>query len=198
MSERLDGRLSEGEMTALDDHLQRCASCRARWQVMQRLSLLLQSAELAAPPPDFTARVIRQLQARDARRLRAQRQESVPAPMWALAAVIIALLWLVITAFAAGMPVQLSGDATIRLSAFSLSMSLSDAAIRVATVIDMLLAAVVVIGRHVPLAIALAVAAWIMLETAVLFLLVGGLVSTCRPAAQAIRQANSVKGGNRT
>ena len=36
MSERLDGRLGNAEITTLDDHLVACSVCQTEWQKLQR------------------------------------------------------------------------------------------------------------------------------------------------------------------
>jgi hypothetical protein len=61
MSELLDSRLSSQQVRLLEEHRRGCAACQARWQAMQRVSSVFQTAEMAMPPPDFVAQVMSRL-----------------------------------------------------------------------------------------------------------------------------------------
>jgi len=64
MSLAVDGLLGGEETSMLKAHLQRCAKCRRTWQAVREISSLLGSSPMAAPRPDFTARVMGRLSPR--------------------------------------------------------------------------------------------------------------------------------------
>lgn len=68
MSLSLDRQLSEEDELGLSAHLAVCPRCREEWAAIERLSAILTSAPPVAPPPDFTAKVMRQLGQREIQR----------------------------------------------------------------------------------------------------------------------------------
>lgn len=66
MSLRLDTELPLDQERAFQEHLAMCESCAALWRIMQQASALFENAELAAPPPQFAAKVMTRLHRRNA------------------------------------------------------------------------------------------------------------------------------------
>ncbi|MFQ6101731.1 MAG: anti-sigma factor family protein [Anaerolineae bacterium] len=65
MSERLDGRLENSEITLLEDHLSTCGACQAEWRSLQKLDLLLASAPMVQAPVRVRVRVMARLGRRE-------------------------------------------------------------------------------------------------------------------------------------
>jgi predicted anti-sigma-YlaC factor YlaD len=65
MSLRLDGRLSDTEVTLLDAHLVECEACRAEWRGLWALDGLLSSAATVEAPVRMRVRVMTRLERRD-------------------------------------------------------------------------------------------------------------------------------------
>ena len=65
MSERLDGRLDDAEITLLEEHLATCSACQAEWRKMQALDHLLASAPMVQPPIRVRVQVMTRLSRRD-------------------------------------------------------------------------------------------------------------------------------------
>jgi anti-sigma factor RsiW len=61
MAEALDGELSPDRQAALEDHLARCADCRAEWDRWQAVERLLREAPITPPPAGFAGRVLARL-----------------------------------------------------------------------------------------------------------------------------------------
>jgi len=58
MSLQLDSLLAEAQERALRGHLSTCGACRAEWERMQSLDLLLAGSELSNPSPMFSTKVM--------------------------------------------------------------------------------------------------------------------------------------------
>lgn len=100
MSERLDNRLDAATIAALDTHMAGCPACREHWQTLQRVASLFAGADLAAPAPGFTSRVMAKLERAEQRRQSPfRRWAAVVAPLGAAA-----LLALVFVAALASQP----------------------------------------------------------------------------------------------
>lgn len=61
MMELLDNVADPAQRAALLGHTAQCAACWAEWQALQKLDALLTAAPMAAPPADFTQRVLARL-----------------------------------------------------------------------------------------------------------------------------------------
>lgn len=57
MSLRLDGRLTQDQESALDEHLRSCQPCRQQWEAMQWASSLLETEPAAEPLSGFTVTI---------------------------------------------------------------------------------------------------------------------------------------------
>lgn len=70
MSLRLDGRLTQDQEVALQNHLLACQTCQQQWEAMLWASSLLEAEPAIAPPSGFTTRVQQVIWRRDLRRQR--------------------------------------------------------------------------------------------------------------------------------
>lgn len=70
MSMDLDGLLDAGSQSRMRQHLASCSTCRVEYMAIQHMSALLESSEMANPPPGFAVRVERRLDERARKRQR--------------------------------------------------------------------------------------------------------------------------------
>lgn len=70
MSLKLDRLLGQQQERALQAHLATCAACRAEWEALRFVSLLLDNQPMVSPPSGFVERVERRLTAEKAARRR--------------------------------------------------------------------------------------------------------------------------------
>lgn len=70
MSLALDGMLSAAERRTLEEHLGSCSTCSAEWGRWRQVDALFSSEPAAAPPAEFSARVMAGVQAQVKRRRR--------------------------------------------------------------------------------------------------------------------------------
>ena len=68
MSLSLDEALTPDKARGLQMHLERCQSCQAKWNSMERISQLFADAPLVPPPTGFAVKVSQRLAQREARR----------------------------------------------------------------------------------------------------------------------------------
>jgi len=183
MSEFLDGRLREAEVRNLNHHLLLCTACRPRWQAMQQVSALFQAADVALPPPDFTARVMKGVRHIEAERRAGFVRGQSPLYAWGAmgAAVVLLGAVLVISVLSS---VQ-NADAGPSVSFLSLSMAISSAAIRAATLIEGSLTALSRVAGPVPFSLLVLALAWMVAGTLALAFTVGSLIGSYRPLSAA-------------
>ena len=96
MSLHLDGLLDQEQALRLEAHLAACEACRQEWEAMRWLSSFLKAEPVAAPKPDFTARIALRLRQREARRRRLHSSIGVligSVGLWALAGAAVLLLF---------------------------------------------------------------------------------------------------------
>jgi len=99
MSLYLDGLLSWEQAQHLQAHLAQCEACRKEWEAMCWLSSFLKAEPVAAPAPDFAAKVALRLRQREARRRRLYSGMGVivgSVGLWALAGAALLLLFIVL------------------------------------------------------------------------------------------------------
>jgi anti-sigma factor RsiW len=65
MSLRLDGRLDQTGIAALDEHIETCANCRTEWETMNVLDSLFEQPPMAPVPRHFQANVLERIRRRD-------------------------------------------------------------------------------------------------------------------------------------
>ncbi len=65
MSLRLDGRLSNGEIASLDEHLVGCDTCQAEWRSLHRLHCTLDAAPMIQAPVRIRVNVMARLSRQD-------------------------------------------------------------------------------------------------------------------------------------
>lgn len=70
MSLALDGMLSSEEQKAFEGHLRSCVGCQGHWVRWQQVDALLAAEPVAAPAPDFSARVLERVSQRGQRQRR--------------------------------------------------------------------------------------------------------------------------------
>ncbi len=90
MSMDLDGLLDAADKSNMLQHLASCPSCQAEWLAMQRVSALLESADLTGPPLGFAVRVERRLEEKARKRQRALRGLAVVTGSLSLAGTTVA------------------------------------------------------------------------------------------------------------
>ncbi len=61
LQEHLDGRLAARESTRLEEHLDRCAACRAEMEALHNVVTALEKLPVLAPSPDFRETVMARL-----------------------------------------------------------------------------------------------------------------------------------------
>lgn len=177
MSAAVDDVLADAECQELDTHVARCAACQEYRQSLTHVAALFSAAGSAAPPLDFTARVMSRLHA-EHRYLpalapaRGQR----PALAWACAALAIALAWAGL--FNVGLRVATGGARSG--SVVSMSMTVSSAAIQLGSLVDGMLAVPARLLGAVPAPAIVLLALWLIVGTLVLGLIVGGMVAAYR------------------
>ena len=180
MSEWLDARLDAESTGRLQEHLATCSECRTRWHALRHVSSVFQSAEVALPPPDFTARVMQRIQAAEpvARRpVFALRSATLA---WGtLAATLILLCTMVV--FYGSTPAQVSGDSGPSLNFVSLSMQISNAALQAATAVGSVLSIAAKLGQMVPGPALVLIFAWLGIGTIALSITVASLVAAYQP-----------------
>jgi predicted anti-sigma-YlaC factor YlaD len=180
MSEWLDGRLHDREISAVNQHLLGCADCRAHWQAMQHVSSLFNTADAALPPSNFTARTMQRLLRQEAEQAAALSGGRSVVFAWGSLAVSLALL-LTVAIFYGLAPARSSAAGGPSLNFLSMSMRISDSAIRTATMIENAAATVSQVLHVVPLPLLVLILAWALLGTAALAFTVGSLVAAYRP-----------------
>jgi hypothetical protein len=67
MAAALDAPLVAAERAALDDHLETCGTCRARWEALNEVHVLFAAAPVMAAPAGFAERTAARLRARSSR-----------------------------------------------------------------------------------------------------------------------------------
>lgn len=88
LSAYLDGSLSARQRDRLERHLQDCLSCRRELARLERLQALLHETPSAYVPPDLVALTMAQAR----RRVNLPARQRVPAPVWAAACAVVAVL----------------------------------------------------------------------------------------------------------
>jgi anti-sigma factor RsiW len=180
MSEWIDGRLPQSGVAVASQHIQTCSVCRARWQTLRQVSSVLRSSEMAQPPPDFTARVMRRLHAQEARNYaRPSAAHSLLLTWGAVAAT--ALLLIAVVALYSLSPSGGAADSSVSLNFVSMSMRISDTAVRAASVIEDVLAIPLYLVRVLPGPVLLVLIVWLIFGTLALGLTVAGLVAGYQP-----------------
>ena len=87
MSEYLDKRLTASEEMSLMAHIGECGRCQQEWAMLQRVSGVLASPPLIAPPPGFATRFQRRLVRR-----RVNRRVLRALPVYAVATVALIMM----------------------------------------------------------------------------------------------------------
>ncbi|MEN6547527.1 MAG: anti-sigma factor [Armatimonadia bacterium] len=88
LSAYLDGTLPARQRERLERHLQTCLNCRRELAQLQRLQALLHDSPTAYVPPDLVALTMDQAR----RRVNLPVRQRVPAPVWAAACAVVAVL----------------------------------------------------------------------------------------------------------
>jgi anti-sigma factor RsiW len=179
MSEQLDGLIAPPALQELNQHLQACLDCTARWQTLRRVSSLFEGAEMALPPPDFTSRVINRLAVAGAQSETAMHRRSLwfAGAAMATTAALLIVVAMTMTA-AAGRTVVASGPS---LDILSMSMNVSGAAIWLATMVHSTLAIAGNIFTFVPPLTIVLFLMWLTAGTLGLAVTVASLVGAYQP-----------------
>lgn len=180
MSAWLDDCLDVDSERALRDHVLTCSDCRMRWYALRHVSSVFQSAEAALPPPDFTAKVMRRIQAANAVNDRPRFALPSAALAWGTLAATLVLLFALIVSYGAA-PAQQVADGGPSLNLVSLSMQISNSALHTATAVGGLLTIASELGNIVPRPALALIALWLILGTVALALTVAGLVAAYQP-----------------
>jgi hypothetical protein len=181
MSQLLDDCLSAANTARLNTHLESCTDCRKRWQSMQHLSAIFRDADLAQPPPDFTARVMNQIAARYVVTER-QIRPLVRLPSGAVAATLV-LASMTVIAFAAladGGQWHLSPSGSP--DALDLSMAASGALLQTVGIADQIVRTAASVGRLIPAPAFIAAFLWLTFGVLALGTTLVTLLYAYRPA----------------
>jgi predicted anti-sigma-YlaC factor YlaD len=182
MSEWLDARLDANSIVGLREHMTTCPNCRAHWHALQHVSSVFQSADVAMPPPDFTARVMQRIQAAQpvARRpLLAVRTATLA---WGTLAATLFLLCTMVV-FYGSTPSQPGSASGPSLNFVSLSMQISDSAIQAATAVGGAISIASRLGDIVPRPALVLIFAWLGIGTIALSITVASLVAAYQPVS---------------
>jgi hypothetical protein len=193
MSAWLDDYLEEDGKRALRDHVLTCADCRMRWHAMRHVSSLFQSAETALPPPDFTARVMRRVQTANAQSRPARFMLPSRSLAWGTVAATVVLLFALIVSYGTA-PAQQVADGGPSLNFVSLSMQISNSALRAATAVGGVINIASDLGRIVPRPALALMVLWLVFGTIALSFTVAGLIAAYQPlssVASSESEANS-------
>ena len=182
MSGALDGQLNDGEMCAVNAHMEMCAACRQRWQAMQQVSNLFRTADVALPPPDFTRRVMLRLSRREYREVAAPSRSHAVALAWGAAALSVGL---VLSLLVLSLSTAMGGADSA--SFLSLSLRVSGSAVRAATLVDSAARTAASIMSALPLTAVALLLLWLTMGTVGLAITVASLVAGYQPVAAAGR-----------
>ena len=180
MSELLDSRLDANGVGRLREHMAGCADCRTRWYALQHVSSVFQSADVALPPPDFTARVMQRIQAAETEARRPMFVLRSATLAWGTLAATLVLLCTLIIAYGST-PAQTSSASGPSLNFVSLSMQISDSALQAATAVGGLMSVADKIGEIVPAPALVLIFAWLGFGTIALSITVASLVAAYQP-----------------
>jgi predicted anti-sigma-YlaC factor YlaD len=180
MSEFLDARLDANGVGRLREHMAGCPDCRARWYALQRVSSVFQSAEVALPRPDFTARVMQRIQAAETEARRPAYALRSATLAWGTLAATMVLLCTLIVAYGST-PAQTASASGPSLNFVSLSMQISNSALQAATAVGGLMTIVSKLGEIVPAPALVLIFAWLGFGTIALSITVASLVAAYQP-----------------
>lgn len=180
MSAWLDDCLEADGKRGLRDHVLTCSDCRVRWHALRHVSSVFQSAEVALPPPDFTAQVMRRIQAASAERERPLLSGRSGVLAWGTLAATLVLLFALIASYGTA-PAQPITDSGPSLNFVRLSMQISNSALRAATAVGGLLAIGSELSRIVPRPALVLIGLWLVMGTVALSFTVAGLVAAYQP-----------------
>jgi len=176
MSEYLDGRLGDDEVGALNDHLQTCPSCLSYWKALQRVTQVFQTAEVALPPPDFTARLMRRLNGETTRGYR----DRQPSPFaWAAVAAAFVVLAAGVMLYALQLPT--TGHNGPSADVFGLSMNVSRAVLLAVRLVGMTETIIHDLVRSIPTPVLLLGLLWMIVGILVLIYALVSLINACQP-----------------
>lgn len=192
MSEYDDGQ-AEDAAAIIQAHVATCSNCRQHWLALQRLSATLRASTMAQPSPHFTKTLMSRLPRPETRPLSALRPVS---PAWAaLATVSIVLVLVAMTAlFSAAVAAGQATDAATSVDLVSLSMSVSGAVLRSASLAQYSLRAAHGVLGIIPWPLLLLALSWLITGTIALGVTVAHLVGRYQPA-EVLRRVGAGTGG---
>jgi predicted anti-sigma-YlaC factor YlaD len=186
MSESLDQRLDESSNNGLQAHLLTCSDCLARWQGMRHAASLFEASDLAMPPPDFTAQVMKRLQQAERARTAPLFERRPVAVGWAMVAATAILLVATLALYSVRSPVMTANSAAPSIDVPAVAMQISGEAIGGAILFENVVTVAYQVARLLPQATVLVILGWMMVGTLALAVTLAGVVGSYWPQPEAV------------
>lgn len=185
LSDMLDGDLTPDRAAMVTDHIASCLSCQSRLHALNHMSAMFKASDLALPPPGFTARVMSRLQDREA----AARASAPPTLAWSAAAAMM-LAAIAVAVMALGLASGAGVGGSLSPEPGNLVGQIGGAALHSVAVMMASVDAAIVLSRHVPPVLLIAVLLWLFAGTLAVALMLASLLTTRRPSAGAVLEVS--------